>query len=183
MRRLFSQGLPALPLPCGNIDQAWETSVRHLSILGWDQGSALGGSPLHISSVEAPTELCDEGLLGGGARHGTQGVPVHVGAGRAQPARGLTALPFALALGLPISCLAWREVGGEQHQPHLRGDEKPLYALQGTPGGSEGRWCPDSGGHADPKVDGRLECGARSVNSPTLHGESQRRADYSAVWF
>lgn len=80
-----------------------------------------------------------------------------------QPVGSLTDLTFALALGLPIPCLAWREVGREQHQPHLCSDEKPLYALQGTPGGSEGCWCPDSGGHADPKVNGRLECGVRSV--------------------
>lgn len=36
------------------------------------------------------------------------------------------------------------------------------------PGRSEGGWGPDSGGHADPKMNGSLECGVRSVNSPTL---------------
>ena len=55
-----------------------------------------------------------------------------------QPARNVTTLTFALALGLSIPCLAWREVGRKQHQPHLCSDEEPLYALQGTPGGSEG---------------------------------------------
>lgn len=44
-------------------------------------------------------------------------------------ARNVTALTFALALGLSIPCVARREIGREQHQPHLCSDEKPLYAL------------------------------------------------------
>ena len=44
-------------------------------------------------------------------------------------ARNVTALTLALALGLSIPCIAWRETGREQYQPHLCSDEKPLYAL------------------------------------------------------
>lgn len=53
------------------------------------------------------------------------------------PVRNVIALTFALALGLSIPCLAWREIGREQHQPHLCSDEKPLYAVQGMLGGRE----------------------------------------------
>lgn len=50
----------------------------------------------------------------------------------------VTVVAFALALGLSIACLAWGEAGRKQHQPHLRSDEEPLYALQGTPEGGRG---------------------------------------------
>lgn len=57
-----------------------------------------------------------------------------------RPVRNVTALTFffAFVLGLSVPCLAWREIGREQHQPHLCSDKKPLYALQGMPGGNEG---------------------------------------------
>lgn len=93
-------------------------------------------------------------------------------------------MTFALHLGLPIPRLAGREAGGKQHQPHLCGDEKPLWSLQGTPGRRERNWCPNSGGHADPKVNEGLECGGRSVNSPTLGvGRTRGGVDYSPVLF
>lgn len=104
-----------------------------------------------------------EGLPGEDAFHG-----MHVGAGSVSSCQKCHSLTFALDLGLPIPRLAGREAGREQHQPHLCGDEKPLWALQGTPGWREGNRCANPGGHADPKLDGGLECGARGINSPTL---------------
>lgn len=58
--------------------------------------------------------------------------------GSIQPVGTVSVLTFVLALGLSIACLAWGETGGEQYQPHLRCDEEPLYALQGTPEGRTG---------------------------------------------
>lgn len=55
-------------------------------------------------------------------------------AGGVQPVETVAVLTFALALGLSITCLAWGEAGGEQHQPYLCSDEEPLYALQGMGG-------------------------------------------------
>lgn len=75
------------------------------------------------------------------------------------PVRNVTAFTFfGLGLGLSIPCLAGREIGREQHQPHLCSDKKPLYALQGMSGGKEGGWWTDSGAHDDPKVNRRLDC-------------------------
>lgn len=155
---------------------------------GWEHGPGVGNchsAPPHSGSGEGSSFLegllctCPQrkpplGLGGGGAARGrcfswpAVSDCMHVGAGSVSSCQKCHSLTFALDLGLPIPRLTGREVGREQHQPHLCGDEKPLWALQGTPGWREGNRCANPGGHADPKLDGGLECGARGINSPTL---------------